>query len=174
MMTLLQPARHENRFSRAVRVVLLALCVLAFPAWGVIEIAPLSTAELEARYRVLIAEMRCPKCQNQNLADSDAPIAADLRAEIRRLLEAGYDDREIADHLVERYGDFVLYRPAVKKNTLVLWFGPAVLALVGLLVLVLVIRRQRRLAPQSAQPLAADEQQKLEALLKGDEPENHR
>jgi len=150
---------------------ILALCLLALPAWAVIEIAPLSNAELEARYRVLIAEMRCPKCQNQNLADSDAPIAADLRGEIRRLLEAGYDDREIATHLVERYGDFVLYRPAVQKNTLVLWFGPAVLALIGLLVLVLIVRRQRGGGTFDSQPLAAAEQQKLDAMLKGDEPE---
>ncbi|MCK9469844.1 MAG: cytochrome c-type biogenesis protein CcmH [Porticoccaceae bacterium] len=151
--------------------VLLALCLLIAPAWAVIEIAPLSSAELEARYRVLIAEMRCPKCQNQNLADSDAPIAADLRGEIRRLLEAGYDDREIAAHLVERYGDFVLYRPAVQKNTLVLWFGPGVLAVIGLLVLVMVVRRQRRSSGLDSPPLAAAEQQQLDALLKGDEPE---
>lgn len=151
--------------------VLLTLCLLIAPAWAVIEIAPLSSAELEARYRVLIAEMRCPKCQNQNLADSDAPIAADLRGEIRRLLEAGYDDREIAAHLVERYGDFVLYRPAVQKNTLVLWFGPGVLAVIGLLVLVMVVRRQRRSSGLDSPPLAAAEQQQLDALLKGDEPE---
>jgi len=150
---------------------LLALCLLIVPAWAVIEIAPLSSAELEARYRVLIAELRCPKCQNQNLADSDAPIAADLRGEIRRLLEAGYDDREIAAHLVERYGDFVLYRPAVQKNTLVLWFGPGVLAVIGLLVLVMVVRRQRRSSGLDSPPLAAAEQQKLDALLKGTEPE---
>lgn len=152
-------------------VVILALCLMVAPTWAVIEIAPLSNQELEARYRVLIAEMRCPKCQNQNLADSDAPIAADLRGEIRRLLEAGYDDREIANHLVERYGDFVLYRPAVQKNTLVLWFGPAVLLLIGLLVLVLIIRRQRRATVIDSQPLATDEQQKLNTLLKGDAPE---
>jgi cytochrome c-type biogenesis protein CcmH len=149
----------------------LGLCLLVAPALAVIELVPLSSQELEARYRVLIAETRCPKCQNQNLADSDAPIAADLRGEIRRLLEEGYDDREIATHLVERYGDFVLYRPAVQKNTLVLWFGPLVLALVGLLVLVLIVRRQRRSTVVDSQPLAADEQHKLDALLKGDAPE---
>ncbi len=150
---------------------LLTLCLLTIPAWAVIEIAPLSNAELEARYRVLIAEMRCPKCQNQNLADSDAPIAADLRGEIRRLLEEGYSDREIADHLVERYGDFVRYRPAVQSNTLLLWFGPGALALIGLLALVAVVRRQRQQAPVDDRPLDPDEQRKLEALLRDDAAE---
>ncbi|HLS98815.1 MAG: cytochrome c-type biogenesis protein [Porticoccaceae bacterium] len=156
----------------ASRLALLALLLWACQAFAVIEIAPLSNAELEARYRVLIEELRCPKCQNQNLADSDAPIAADLRGEVRRLLEEGRGDDEIAAHLVARYGEFVLYRPAVKGNTLLLWYGPAALALLGLVALALVVRRHRRDAPDSA-PLDPVEQQRLNALLKGDDREPH-
>lgn len=133
---------------------------------AVIEVEPLSSAELNARYRILIDEMRCPKCQNQNLAESDSPIAADLRGEIRRLLEEGKTNADIADYMVARYGDFVLYRPALKQNTLVLWFAPAALVLVGLLVLVLVIRHHRRRDDLASQPLNREEQQQLDALLK--------
>ena len=149
---------------------LLALVLLSGPALAVIETYQFSSPELEQRYQLLSSELRCPKCQNQNLADSDAPIAADLRGEIRRLLEEGRSDDEIAAHLVARYGEFVLYRPAVKGNTLVLWYGPAALALLGLVALALVVRRHRRDAPDSA-PLDPAEQQRLEALLKGDDRE---
>ena len=86
------------------------------------------------------------------------------------MLEEGRSDDEIAAHLVARYGDFVLYRPAVKGNTLVLWFGPGLLALLGLLALAMVVRRHRRNAPDS-QPLDRVEQQQLDALLKGDDRE---
>lgn len=157
----------------ATRMLLLLWLLVGSAAQAVIEIAPLSTAELEARYRVLIAELRCPKCQNQNLADSDAPIAADLRGEIRRLLEAGRSDDEIAAHLVARYGDFVLYRPAVQPTTLVLWFAPGVLVAMGLVVLVMVIRHHRRSAVAD-RPLAAAEQQRLNDLLNNDQRENRR
>ena len=77
------------------------------------------------RYRSLIEELRCPKCQNQNIADSDAPIATDLRNEIFRMLEEGKSNEEIIDFLVSRYGDFVLYKPPLTSRTLLLWYGPA-------------------------------------------------
>ena len=145
---------------------ILVLWLLACSAaFAVVETEPLSSDQLNARYRVLTEEMRCPKCQNQNLAGSDSPIAADLRGEIRRLLEEGKSDADIADFMVARYGDFVLYRPALKQNTLVLWFAPAGLALLGLLVLMLVIRYHRRRDNQASQSLNSEEQQQLDALL---------
>ncbi|KJS09689.1 MAG: hypothetical protein VR73_01350 [Gammaproteobacteria bacterium BRH_c0] len=149
----------------------LALWLLACSAaFAVIETEPLSSDELNARYRVLTDEMRCPKCQNQNLAESDSPIAADLRGEIRRLLEEGKSNADVADFMVARYGDFVLYRPALQQNTLVLWFAPAAMVLLGLLVLVLVIRYHRRRDNQASQPLNREEQQQLNALLNNDKP----
>lgn len=155
--------------SRVFLLRLLALWLLASStAFAVIETEPLSSDKLNARYRLLTEEMRCPKCQNQNLAGSDSPIAADLRGEIRRQLEEGKSNAEIADYMVARYGDFVLYRPALKQNTLVLWFAPAALALLGLLVLVLVIRHHRRRDNQASQPLNREEQQQLDALLNKD------
>lgn len=118
--------------------------VLAWSVLGLAAVEPdqLSTAELSARYKNLIQEYRCPKCQNQNLADSDSPISGDLRREIRRMLEAGRSDREISNYLVERYGEFVLYRPRLKSSTYLLWLGPVLLLLSGGAVVALVIRRQ--------------------------------
>ena len=85
------------------------------------------------RYRVMLDELRCPKCQNQNLASSDAPIAQDLRRELHRLIIEGENDRAIKAFMVERYGNFVLYRPPLDKNTLLLWSLPVILLAIGLL-----------------------------------------
>jgi len=90
--------------------------------------------EQEARYNELTLELRCLVCQNQNLADSDAPLAQDLRKEIYDMMQAGQSNEEIKMFLVDRYGDFVLYKPPVKGNTLALWLAPAVLLLGGGLV----------------------------------------
>jgi cytochrome c-type biogenesis protein CcmH len=78
------------------------------------------------RFRELTKELRCPKCQNQDIADSNAPIAADLRKEIFRMLGEGKDNQQIIDFMVDRYGDFVRYKPALNAKTALLWFGPAV------------------------------------------------
>lgn len=118
------------------------------------------------RFRVLTEELRCPKCQNQNIADSNAPIATDLRREIFRMLEEGKGDDEIVDFLVARYGDFVRYKPPVNGRTLLLWYGPAGLLVGGLLVLGVIVLRRRRVenAPGDAL-LTSDERARLDALL---------
>jgi cytochrome c-type biogenesis protein CcmH len=103
----------------------------------------------EARYKALTEELRCTVCQNQNLADSDAPLAQDLRKEIHKMMTAGRSDAEIKTFLVERYGDFVLYRPPMQGNTLALWAIPGVLLFGGAVVVLFVVRgRNRRLAAQ--------------------------
>jgi cytochrome c-type biogenesis protein CcmH len=91
----------------------------------------------------LSAELRCLQCQNQNLADSNAPLAVDLRQQIREMLTRGDSDDKIREYLVARYGDFVLYRPPVKAKTWVLWFGPGVLLVGGVLAMILAVRRRR-------------------------------
>jgi cytochrome c-type biogenesis protein CcmH len=101
--------------------------------------------EQEARYNELTLELRCLVCQNQNLADSDAPLAQDLRKEIYDMMQAGQSNEEIKTFLVDRYGDFVLYKPPVKGNTLALWLAPAVLLLGGGLVVVLIVRKRTRM-----------------------------
>jgi len=115
------------------------------------------------RYRTLIEELRCPKCQNQNIADSNAPIAMDLRAEIHRMIGEGKADDEIVEHLVLRYGDFVRYRPPLDGRTLALWFGPGVLLVGGLLVLLVIVRRRRQAAASAE--LSTEERLRLATLL---------
>ena len=99
----------------------------------------------EARYNTLTRELRCLVCQNQNLADSDAPLAQDLRVEIFEMLQAGRSDEEIKAFLVDRYGTFVLYRPAVGGNTLLLWLLPALLLTGGVAAVILAVKRRGRL-----------------------------
>lgn len=98
--------------------------------------------ELQARYEEITAEVRCLKCQNQSIKDSNAFLASDLRREIRRMLEEGKSNDEIYDFLVARYGEFALYRPRMSGKTLVLWIAPMLLLLVGGGVLVNVVRRR--------------------------------
>lgn len=112
---------------------------------------PLSfdTPEQEARFQQLTLELRCLVCQNQNLADSDAELARDLREEIYEMMMAGQDNEQIKTFLVERYGDFVLYRPALGGNTLLLWLMPGILLGIGAIVILFTVRnRKRQLAAQ--------------------------
>jgi len=145
---------------------LLALLLLIPTAQAAIESGDFATESERQRFYQLTRELRCPKCQNQDIADSNAPIAADLRREIRRLLKEGQTNEQITAHMVSRYGEFVRYKPALNRKTWLLWFGPVLLLLLGLLVLaVLIIRRKRSVALSS--PLSAAEQARLNALLKG-------
>ncbi len=114
------------------------------------------------RFQALTKELRCPKCQNQNLADSNSPIAADLRRELYELLQQGKADSEIVDFMVDRYGEFVLYRPRVSELTYVLWFGPAVLILLGVFVVIVVVRRKP--VDKKTLALSAEQQEKLKNL----------
>ena len=125
------------------------LLVLLIPlaslhANAVIETYEFSTPELEVRYKALSQELRCPKCQNQNIADSNAPISRDLRAIVHEQLEAGASDEEIIVYLVDRYGEFVRYRPGVDNNTFWLWSAPLILFLMALTVVWLQIRSDRK------------------------------
>ena len=141
--------------------VALVLGLVALP--GVAE-SPLDLFSFESpadeqRYRALIAELRCPKCLNTNLAGSDAPIAADLRRTVYRLVEEGRSDAEIREYLQARYGDFVLYDPPFRPDTWILWLAPVAFVLLGAGVLWRVLRRP------PAQPLSAEETARLKALL---------
>lgn len=97
---------------------------------------------IEARLKAMSQELRCLVCQNQTLADSSAPLAEDLRKEIRVLMHEGKSDKEVVDYLVARYGDFVRYRPPVNNETALLWFGPFLLLIIGGFVLYKVLKKQ--------------------------------
>ena len=104
------------------------------------------------RFDQLTQELRCLVCQNQNLADSDAPLAHDLRREVHEMLQTGQSNEQIKQFLVARYGDFVLYRPPVQKNTYLLWLGPLVLLLAGALVVRSSIKKRSALLDQDQNP----------------------
>lgn len=98
-------------------------------------------AEIESRLKTLSQELRCLVCQNTTLADSNAPLAEDLRNEIRVQMRQGKTDEQVTAYLVERYGDFVRYKPPVNSNTLLLWFGPFLMLLIGAIALFVVLRK---------------------------------
>ena len=108
--------------------------------------------QIELRLKALSLELRCLVCQNQTLADSHAPLAEDLRAEIRKMMAEGLSDEDIVDFLVSRYGDFVRYRPPLKATTWFLWFGPVVFLGTGAVVLGITLRRRRRQLADMALP----------------------
>ncbi len=143
----------------------LLLCVLAgfaYCGWANIDAYTFSSPQQEARFRHLTEELRCPRCQNESLAGSDAPIARDLKDRTYLMLQEGKSDAQIRQFLIARYGDFVSYRPPLRPSTLILWWGPWILlAGVGLLLWSHIRRKNRQLA----KPLDAVEQERLRQLL---------
>lgn len=129
--------------------------------------APPAAADpaLEKRVMAVSEELRCLVCQNQTIADSHAELAVDLRNQVREMLQKGMSEREIKDYMVNRYGDFVLYRPQLKSNTWLLWIGPFVLLVVGLSVLVVKLRRRSRQVASADQAMSAEAVERAEALL---------
>ena len=108
--------------------------------------------ELEARVLKISAGLRCLVCQNQTIADSNADLAVDLRNQVREMLKRGDTPQQINDYMTARYGDFVLYRPPVKSSTALLWYGPAVLLVLAVLILVWIIRRRTKLPAERFEP----------------------
>ena len=126
---------------------------LSLVAAGANEAAPAAADPvLEARMLALTAELRCLVCQNQTIADSHADLAIDLRQQVREMLQKGMTDQQVTDYMTARYGDFVLYRPPFKSSTALLWIGPGAMMVVGLLVLVLVLRRRSRMPEDRFDP----------------------
>ena len=107
---------------------------------------------LEARMIKIAAELRCLVCQNQTIADSHAGLAVDLRNQVREMLRRGDSEQQIIDYMTARYGDFVLYRPPLKGTTVLLWLGPGLLLIAGFTVLIVVLRRRSRMAPELFEP----------------------
>jgi cytochrome c-type biogenesis protein CcmH len=146
--------------------ILAALCLAlaSGPAFAVDPAEQLPDAKLEARARDLSAGLRCLVCQNQSIDDSDAPLARDLRLIVRQQLQKGQSDSQIIDYVVDRYGEFVLLKPRLHLNTLLLWLAPLLLIVGGI---VLAARIVRRLPDKSAAPapLSAEERKELEKLL---------
>ncbi|WP_461422660.1 cytochrome c-type biogenesis protein [Ketobacter sp.] len=145
--------------------ILLSLALMAFclPAVATIDAYEFENYQDEQRFRVLVEELRCPKCQNQNISDSNAGLAKDIKDRAHKLIVEGKSNQEITDYMVERYGNFVTYRPPVKPITWFLWFGPFVLALFA--TLVLLVYKLKSGASGKAE-LDPEQQDKVDALMK--------
>ena len=135
------------------RLLILVMLVLPMTIQAGIDINQFSSAKKEAIYGKLVYELRCLVCQNQNLADSNAELAIDLRNEVFKMVEAGSSKQDVVDFMVARYGDFVLYRPPMQANTSVLWIGPFLILAVGTAIALIFVRRHR---------LSADDDDSLE------------
>lgn len=149
-------------------ILLVLLVSMSFPltASAAVDIYEFDTESQRERYHQLSEELRCPKCQNQNLAGSNSQISEDLRRELHRLLIEGKSDKEIKAFMVARYGDFVLYKPPLKSSTIALWLFPVVLLLVGAIALILIIRqREHATIKEDDKSLSDTEQHQLEELL---------
>ena len=125
---------------------------------------PNEDPQIEQRMKNLTEQLRCLVCQNETLADSRADLAEDLRKQIREQMKAGKSDQEIIAYLTDRYGDFVLYKPPVKKTTYLLWFGPFLFLFVGTGVLFLFLKRRREMIAE--EPLTAEERKRAEDILR--------
>lgn len=144
-------------------LLLIALLTSSLSTFAAIDVRDFRSPADEARYRALIDELRCPKCQNTNLAGSDAGLADDLKTRVYEQIQAGKSDSEIRDYLIARYGDFISYKPPLRASTLLLWWGPALL----LISVALVLWRRSLRKPARIKPLDAAEQARLQRLLTG-------
>jgi cytochrome c-type biogenesis protein CcmH len=138
------------------RCVMVGVLLVASFGWGVALAATARPAAadpvLDVRAKAIAVELRCLVCQNQTLADSDADLAVDLRAQIHRMLAQGQTDEQVRQFMIDRYGDFILYRPPVNASTAFLWFGPGILAVLGLGWLGWVLRQRSRMQAQVFDP----------------------
>jgi cytochrome c-type biogenesis protein CcmH len=144
------------------------LLMLSASCWAVTPGEVLQDSRLEARAREISRTLRCLVCQNQSIDDSDAPLAHDLRVLLRERLTAGDTDAQAIGFMVTRYGNFVLLKPPMQANTLVLWFGPALLLIVAAIGFGRYVGRSAAaFSSEAATPLAPDEQERLDVLLRG-------
>ncbi|ART83408.1 cystathionine gamma-synthase [Oceanisphaera profunda] len=145
-------------------IVLMSLWVT--PAMAAIDVYEFSSPEQEKVFHQLTRELRCPKCQNQDIADSDAELAKDLRDKTYVMLHEGNSKQDVIDYMVARYGNFILYRPPFMASTMILWFGPVIVILLGIFLVIRRTRKQPRNLADNA--LSAEQQARLNELLKKD------
>ena len=157
---------NQSLLSKAMRILTTTFIsavltlALSLPVFAAIEAVEFDNPETKERYQDIIAELRCLVCQNQNLADSDAELAKDLRGKAAQMIKSGASDEEILSYMQERYGDFVLYRPPFNSGTALLWLGPFVLLFFA--ACFLIVRIKRRQNDESSKPLSKqDEAQRV-------------
>ena len=141
-----------------------ALTLFSLPGFAADAGSVARDPEFEKRVDAVSAELRCLVCQNQTIADSYADLAVDLKNQVRDMLRAGNSNEEIVNYMVDRYGDFVRYKPPMKPATYFLWFGPGLLILIALSVLFVTLRKRRQRVIDAA-PLTAEDAKKIDTLL---------
>ncbi len=143
-------------------LVLLVSMIFSVSTWAGIEIRHFDKPEQEALYNSLMFELRCLVCQNENLAASNAELAKDLRDEVyEMIIQKDWNEAQVKKFLVERYGDFVLYKPPMKASTFLLWFGPALMLLIGFLILFMMVRNNRKQPTTHLDDKSREEMRKL-------------
>jgi len=150
---------------------LMILAVMSFNSvHAAIDTYEFKDADKQARFHELVADLRCPKCQNQNLADSNSEIAQDLRQKVYEMLDAERSNSEIVDYMVARYGEFVLYEPRFSLQNSILWLGPLVLLIVGLVVVIFLVRSRSKNSKIDAPAVELDtkQQKRLQQVLNKD------
>ncbi|OMQ20061.1 cytochrome c-type biogenesis protein [Serratia oryzae] len=143
---------------------LMLAALLSWSAAAAIDTYRFNSVEQEQQYRELTEQLRCPKCQNNSIADSNAIIAADMRTKVYELMMQGQSKQQVVDYMVARYGNFVTYEPPVTPATLILWVGPLLFVLIGGAVVIL--RTRHRRVDTGHEDFSEQEQQRLAALLK--------
>lgn len=149
------------------RVLMLVMGLIAgFQSWATINAYPFEDAAKQTLFNELINEIRCPKCQNQTISDSDAPLAKDLKDKTYEMVQSGASKQEVIDYMISRYGFFVHYQPPVQSSTWVLWFGPFVFLMIAVVGVGWAVRKKRS---QSPSELSAEEQARLAQLMDKDD-----
>ncbi|MGR5184101.1 cytochrome c-type biogenesis protein [Photobacterium damselae] len=152
---------------RGWKVLLSAVMALtiALPALASIDVYDFKNNEQEKQFQELTSTLRCPKCQNNDIADSNATLAQDMRRKVYEMLQQGKSEKEIIDYMIARYGNFVTYDPPVMVSTIILWAGPLLFVIIGFTVLVIRSRKNSKLATENSDTLDAEEEARLKAIL---------
>lgn len=150
------------------KIITLILCLLALPLPAVVEYHPFSDPQKEQAYQTLISELRCLVCQNQTIADSNADLAKDLRQQVYEMLQQGKSQQDVVDFMTQRYGDFVMYRPALTLKTALLWLGPIGFLLIGIIVILVLVRHKKAASHAALDP---KQQTRLNEILQQGEDE---
>ncbi|SQI38414.1 Cytochrome c-type biogenesis protein CcmH precursor [Leminorella richardii] len=153
---------------KSLSVALFAM-LMAFSVHAAIDTYNFKSVEEEQQFRELTGQLRCPKCQNNSIADSNAPIATDMRNKVFELMEQGQSQQQIVNYMVDRYGNFVTYEPPVTAATIILWVVPALCVVFGAIAIVMMSRRRKASSANSGgAALSAEEQRRLQRLLNED------
>ncbi|AVF33641.1 cytochrome c-type biogenesis protein [Rahnella sikkimica] len=153
------------KFLRVLPALMLGVA-LSFSAFAAIDTYQFTSPQQEQDYREITAQLRCPKCQNTNIAASDSIIAADMRTKVFQLLSEGQDRQQIVAYMVARYGNFVTYEPPVTPSTIILWLGPVLVVIIGAAMIFMRSRRPAVLRENSSEDMSEQEKQRLAQLLK--------